>query len=395
MSNKFEHYKEKQIYFYRTLDEKTCSVYDGSEIFTMTHKEKINILKNNFKQSFILVINNSNNDDDMKRVYKEYISKIEEIKQITDGKINMFKTGTIGNTAMSIFTKLNNIQADDIKEYEFPFLQNGGGVRYAQNEYNGKGYKYDINSYYPSLMLSRYIKIPLKEGTLIDITSDQLNQMRCVKYGVYHVYIECDDPVIFSTIKTNMYSHFEVNYAKKLGLKINVLGKCITWDKEDMDTFYNVFNKYVKYMYPLKTKHKKIKEIFNALWGFLVSKKGGGNVKYHMNYEDIDHTKYKIKKVTSLDNTMTKCEVMVSTKINFYRTHYARMNPFLLGYARVNMHKTFDKVGYDNVLYSHTDSVILKVNVSSKFKISFKIGDWKYEGYNKKCKIYNKNSYEF
>ena len=50
MSNKFEHYKEKQIYFYRILDEKTCSVYDGSEIFTMTHKEKINILKNNFKQ---------------------------------------------------------------------------------------------------------------------------------------------------------------------------------------------------------------------------------------------------------------------------------------------------------------------------------------------------------
>ena len=71
------------------------------------------------------------------------------------------------------------------------------------------------------------------------------------------------------------------------------------------------------------------------------------------------------------------------------------MNPFLLGYARVNMHKTFDKVGYDNVLYSHTDSVILKVNVSSKFKISYKIGDWKYEGYNKKCKIHNKNSYEF
>ena len=395
MSNKYEHYKEKQIYFYRTLDEKTCSVYDGKSIFTMTHKEKINILKNNFKQTFILVINKSNNDEDMKREYKEYITQIEEIKQITDGKINMFKTGTIGNTAMAIFTKLNNIQAEDVKEYEFPFLQNGGGVRYARNEYIGKGYKYDINSYYPSLMLSRYITIPLKEGKLIDITTEKLNEMRCVKYGVYHVYIECNDPVMFSTIKTNMYSHFEVNYAKKLGLKINVLGKCIVWDKEDMDTLYNVFNKYVKYIYPFKTKHKGIKNIMNALWGFLVQKKGGDNVKYIMNYEDIDHTKYKIKKVTPLDDTFTKCEVMVSTKINFYKTHYARINPFLLGYARVNMHKTFAKVGYDNVLYSHTDSVILKVNVSSKFKISFKIGEWKYEGYNKKCKIHNKNSYEF
>ena len=53
-------------------------------------------------------------------------------------------------------------------------------------------------------MLSRYIKIPLKEGTLIDITTEKLNEMRCVKYGVYNVYIECDDPVMFSTIKTNI-----------------------------------------------------------------------------------------------------------------------------------------------------------------------------------------------
>jgi len=392
MSNKYEHYKEKKIYFYRNETDNKHIVFDGSEFYTMTEEKKREILNKPFGHNFILVRTNAKNDEDMKTEYKQYISDIEEIKSITDNKINMYKTGTIGNTALSLFTSFNNIEAERVEEFEYPFLNNGGGVRFARKDYEGIAYKYDINSFYPSMMLSRYIRIPLKPGRLINIKTDELEQKRCTKYGVYNVIIECDDPAMFSTNDKNLYSHFEVNYAKKLNLKITVIGQCIVWDKEDTASFYDVFNKYINYLYPQKKKHKQIKFIMNSLWGVLCSSRGGDNVKYIMNYSDIKFNgEHKIKKITPLDDTYTKCEVLISRDIKFYRTNYARMKPFLLGFGRITMHKIFNKIGYDNVVWSHTDSVVCSKQLSREIRITGKIGDWKYEGKTKNCYVYNKN----
>lgn len=393
--NKYKHYKDKYIYLYQKHDETTKIVYNGSKYDKMKNEVLFQISSRPFEHSFILVRSETTTPEEMKEEHKQYISMIDDIIKITDGKINMFRTGSFGRTALSLFTDINKIEAEPIKEFEFKYLENGGGIRYAQKGYEGEAYKYDINSYYPSLMLSKYIRIPITEGKLIDITTEELEEKRSVKFGVYHADIKCDNDVMFSTMNKNMYSHYEINYAKKLGLKIIVLGPALVWDAEQTIPFYKLFNKYINYLYPLKNKHKKIKIIMNALWGSLCSKSGGDDKKILMNYEDISTSKHIIKRITPLDNTMTKCEVIIESDVRFYKTSFPRMKPFLLGFARVNMHKTFDKIGYDNILWSHTDSIISKIKLSSQIKLSHKIGDWKYEGSTDNCYVYNKNFIDF
>ena len=393
--NKYKHYKNKDIYLYQKHDETTKIVYNGSKYDKMKNEVLFEISRRPFEHSFILVRSEMTTPEEMKEEHKEYISMINDIIKITDSKINMFRTGSFGRTALSLFTDINKIEAEPIKEFEFKYLENGGGIRYAQKGYEGTAYKYDINSYYPSLMLSKYIRIPITEGKSIDITTEELEQKRSVKFGVYHADIKCDNDVMFSTMFKNMYSHYEINYAKKLGLKIIVLGPALVWDTEQTIPFYKLFNKYINYLYPLKNKHKKIKIIMNALWGSLCSKNGRSDYKVLMNYEDISTSKHIIKRITPIDNTMTKCEVIIESDVRFYKTSFPRMKPFLLGFARVNMHKTFDKIGYDNILWSHTDSIVSKIQLSSQIKVSYKIGDWKYEGRSDNCYIYNKNFIDF
>ena len=384
-----EHRTNKKIAFYKLNDNKDYIVYDGSEYKIMTNAERENIMKKPYGYDSILV---PYNGDDAEGDHKEYIKMIDDIYKITDGKINMYKTGTYANTAQCLFNSLNNNinNLEKIEEYEFDFLDNGGGVRVAESGYKGYAYKYDINSYYPSLLKSKTAKFPISAGTLIDITNEEIKVKRFVKFGVYHAEIECNDNKLFTTISSNMYTHTEINYAKKLCLNINILGKCIVWDENQLVSFHSVFNKFVDYLYPLKKQNKGLKLILNSLWGALVQKRGGVRT-YKIPWADIDPSRHVIIKTNPIDDIY--CMLTTKMKVYFYKSSYARINPFLLGLARVNMHKTFNKIGYDKILWSHTDSVITTCPLTSykHIKINHMIGNWKYEGKCPKLKVINKN----
>ena len=390
MNNKYLHYNDNEIYLYKEFDGGDITIYTGTEYKTITREERNNILRRPFKNGFLLVPSESKKKKQMIKEHKKYISMIEEIKIITDGKINMFKTGTFGNTALALFTQLNTVKSEEVDKYEFKYLHNGGGVRFAKKGYTGEAFKYDINSYYPSIMLSKYIRFPVVKGTLTDITSDEIDRKRYVKFGIYNVKIHCDDNIKFTTLKTNMYSHYEINYAKQLKLKIEVIGQALLWDKEQTVTLHSVFNKYVTFLYKYKTAHKKIKLILNALWGSLVSKRGG-ICTFKIKLEEVDKKKHDIIKIVPIGDDFEYVNLTLKSDVKFYKTSYARLNAFLLGSARIEMHKTFFKIGYDSILWSHTDSVITSKPLSTEIKISNKIGHWKYEGGCADCIIHNMN----
>ena len=391
--NNNEHFEEQKIHLYKSFDSDMLTVYDGKEYYEITKQERNEILSRPFKRGYILVPSMSKKKKKMKKEYKKYISMIDTIKSLTDNKINMYKTGTFGKTALALFNKLNDIKSDKVEKYEFNYLNNGAGVRYARTDYEGIAYKYDINSYYASIMLSKYARFPITKGTILNIKTDELEQKRFAKFGVYNVRIYCDDDVKFTTLKSNMYSHYEVNYAKILGLKIEVIGPALVWNKEDTIPFYDVFNKYVNYLYKLKSKNTDCKTILNSLWGSLVAKRGG-MISCDVRYEDLDTKNNKILKITPIGNDFVKCRVIYKENILYYRTPYARINPFLLGFARIQMHKTFNKIGYDHILRSHTDSIMCDIPLKKQIKINYSIGSWKYEGKCDNCVIYNKNFFD-
>jgi hypothetical protein len=384
------HNKNKKIAFYKKIKGKNSIVYNGSLFDTIDNSLLNDMFKKPYDHEYILV---PHVGKDIENDYKKYIINIEKIKLLTNDKINMYKTGTYSNTALCLFNDMNKITAEKIQDFEIPFLNNGGGVRFAK-PYQGKAFKYDICSYYPSIMNSKKLKIPINEGILTTISTEDINKFKTLKYGIYNVKIECNEKIKFTLQNSNMYSHIEVNYAKKLKLKIEVLGQHLLYLQKDLISCNSVFSEFVKYLFDLKLKDKAFKNILNCLWGSIVAKSGGIR-KTIISYTDIDPTKYDIIKMTPIDSDT--CEILIKYPVLFYRNNFARLNAFLLGYARVNMHKTFELIGYENIVFSHTDSMITSKRIDFN-RIPFgngSLGKWNYEGASNNCIINNMNKYKF
>jgi len=380
------HNRDKKIIFFTEIDE-VVTLYNGSTYETITMDEKRQMFIFPFKYDFILI---PYRDNDIENDYKKYLKDIDLIKEHSD--INMLRTGMIGNTALCHFDKYNKVECDDINEYEIKYLSNGGGVRVAE-PYEGKAYKYDINSYYPSIMNSKMNRLPTKKGTLTTINQDEFDKLKFLKIGVYNVKIECDNPKIFTLLKSNMYSHFEINYAKKLNLKMTVNGDHLLYNPVDCVCMHSVFNKYVTELYDLKTDYKPFKLILNSLWGSLCSRIGGQKTIF-LNPEKFNIPDSKILKIELYKDDIYK--IQYHAKVKGYKFGFARLNTFLLGFARVNMHKSFEKIGYEYVKFSHTDSIITSRRLhNNDLKFSNNMGDWKFEGISKNCKITNMNKYKF
>jgi hypothetical protein len=380
------HNRDKKIIFFTEIDE-IVTLYNGSTYENITMDEKRQMFIFPYKYDFILI---PYRDNDIENDYKKYLKDIDLIKEHSN--INMFRTGMIGNTALCHFDKYNNVECDNINEYEIKFLANGGGVRVAE-PYEGKAYKYDINSYYPSIMNSKINRLPTKKGTLTIINQEEFDKLKYCKIGVYNVKIECDNPKIFTLLKSNMYSHHEINYAKKLNLKMTVNGEHLLFNPKECLSFNSVFNKYVNELYDLKTDYKPFKLILNSLWGSLCSRIGGQKTIF-LNPEKFNIPDSKILKMEIYKDDIYK--IQYHAKVKGYKFGFSRLNPFLLGFARVNMHKTFEKIGYEYVKYSHTDSIITSRRLhNNDLKFSDEMGDWKFEGISQNCKITNMNKYKF
>ena len=385
------HHTNKKIAFYTNIKNKDVTLYNGSEYDEITEQEKIDILKKPYSCDFILVKYDGKN---IEKDYKDYIDEIERIKILTNGKINMYQTGTYSNTAICLFNSMNKIKSIAVNKYEIPFLENGGGVRYAK-AYVGKAYKYDICSCYPAIMKSKTFKVPINKGTLTSISTETINKKRYLQYGIYNVSITCDDRLKFTTQSSNMYSHIEVNYAKQLNLTIESIGEHLIFNSDDLVTGYSIFNEFVTYMFDMKKKDKVFKKILNTLWGGLTAKSGGIRT-VNMLYSEIDTRQNQILKMSPINDNNNMCEVTIKYPVLFYKSNYARLNAFILGTARVNMHKTFDKIGYDTVLFSHTDSIITNKRIQyDMLKFGDDLGMWKFEGVSQNCKVVNMNKYTF
>jgi hypothetical protein len=391
-----EHRTDKKIYFYDRISEDYI-IFNGKDYTTMKTDTFFEIMKRPYSYSFILVrIDKRNNIYNCKKQYEEYIQGSKHIKKITKGKINLFRTGSVSNTALSLFYKSNlknNLNMEDVQEYELKYLENGGGVRIGE-EYKGIGYKYDINSFYPSLYISKIIKIPYRAGTLKTI--DNINDIKYVKHGIYNVKIDVQNDKLFTERDNNIYTHYELNWAKKLGYTMESQGQHLIYNKDDLISMYDLFNKFIDLVYPLKKEHKIIKLILNSLWGALVSKCGGnisikGTIDYIDNYAD--RIKSDILSIHPINKDIFKATLYA--KNIFYRSQYARLNPFLMGFARCKLHKDIYKIGHEHIKYSHTDSMILDIKLDKQLKISDKLGDYKYEGMSENCHIINKNQYIF
>jgi hypothetical protein len=158
-------------------------------------------------------------DQNCKTLREQYEATYKEavyLKELTKGKINLFRTGSTGKTALQLFYDLCYQEEDpdniDEKETEYLRLVTSGALIWGI-KYKGKGYKYDVVSHYPSIMLSKVLKIPYGKPEYHTFTQDEFNEMKYFRYGIYHVKVIDPDYRVFRENGNDWYTHTDLNHA--------------------------------------------------------------------------------------------------------------------------------------------------------------------------------------
>jgi hypothetical protein len=334
----------------------------------------------------------------LQETYADFIKMADELKEATDGLINMYKTGDKIKTAKHFFYSLNkHVQTQPVTYDEYLWLENAtvGAITYAK-EYSGPAYSYDFVSMYPSIQSDHKMLFPIKKGEFIIYDSKTFNSAEFVSYGIYKCIIyestKKEDIYLnklFKFSKKNTYTHIDINFAKQHKLKIELIDNgepnALIYSKDKLIQGNTLFGPYMKYLFDLKVKDVYgAKVLTQCLWGALSQK---SEIKLVINNDNENCTEiYEGKEIIELRPLNEfKTMIKVIDKKNTYETEYARIKPFLLSKGRK---KLIDMVlpFMDKVKFIHTDSAITtkKLNIMTGTKAD--IGKLYYEG---ECTDYN------
>lgn len=394
---------EKRLVVCRTVSEKdgTYKCYSKGQYEYLTNEQRLEIMKRPRSSEFLLVHKPKEYKGSIRTFHDELIEEADALKKATNGKINMYKTGIHSKTSVKFLFDLLNakkISIDPIEPYEERFLLHCGGAFRLGVPYEGKMYKYDANSYFPSIFSSPHFIVPIKKGILKTITQEEFEKMDFFTVGVYHCEVEVpEDKNLRKLIwinSENYYAHTDLMYAKEKGLKITMIDEkdnCLLYPRKTHCMMGSeIFGEFTKYIYALKL--KKIpgaKKLLNNLWGMLV-KINKKVVKRNINDEndtnDYEGETYNTEYIN--DDT----EVTYMYRSNMFEYDLARMRPFFASKCRLTMIKIIEPI-IDHVFYSHTDSIISNINLNKHLKINDDIGNFKYEGFCSTGSIKNKNEF--
>ena len=350
------HYKERQPVFYHfNKADDTHTYFDGEfkEESKETFVQKI-LEQNRFESEYFYI--KCANKDDLQKEHKEFKRNADKLKEITKGRINMYRTGTVKNTALKLFYDLiqhvEEPETIDDNEAEFILSCYRGGLTYHQ-KYKGQAAKGDVCSMYPALM-SKQVMYPFKKGEFKTITENDLAKTvdkkgnRYFKYGIYRAKIT-GESFLFHFNNLNYYSHIDMLLATKLGLKIELIqddkANFLFYPTSSLQTGVTLFKKYVDFLFDLKQSYPKlkyIKRILNILWGALCEMKFSSTYNLNQVVTLKENEQIANIKVLGDNNFVVQCEV-VGDK---FLTGFARIGPFLTAYGRemiANLAKTHVK----------------------------------------------------
>ena len=371
-------FKEKKPIIY---DVKTEQAFDGTKQYTM-NKIELNNHKRH-ETDYIVVTKSDDKTKTLQEEYNEFISDANMLKEKSNEVINLYKTGDTKITALHLFDKMTrHINPTHAKQAESEWIQlSTVGALIFSKQFEGKTWEYDVKSQYPSIQKSGLL-FPVEEGEfmkLTDLPSDYF------KYGIYRVVIHRSDDEntnkLFRFNYENYYPHFDLNSAKLLGLKMELIHdgqpNFLYYERSKCLTGNEIFGPYVSLLFELKNSGvKKAKAILNILWGALCEKKlvkkfiGDDDEEYIIKDSQVLH------KIIRISDNKYYIKTHHNTKV--FKTPFARIMPFILSKARLNM-TTIMKPYKDIIVKCHTDGFKCKSEPKG-IKLGSNIGDLEFEG---------------
>lgn len=316
---------------------------------------------------------------ELKDEFFEWKKKANQLYENSNEYISIYQFGSFGDCVKKLLHDFTSeYEMEPVSAIENEFLATTGGLMTAKKGIYEHAYLYDINSCYPSLLSK--MSIPIKEGEII--TVDKLDDI--LQYGMYKCIISRSTDVklnvLFRFSSKNLYSHYDIQTARKLGLNIELVqepNNAIIWTQDRRVTGAKAFRKLIDYLYKLKldgTVFSKV--LLSNLWGALCRKQVYKNV---INKDDEFEIKgdCNIASIFPRSKNLMRVDYVKNTKP--FKTSYARLGPFLTAYARQKM--AFALLPHkDSVIRIHTDGVI-STKPMPELKLSKDLGDWKLEGF--------------
>lgn len=300
-----------------------------------------------------------------KETLKEQYESFEKLrKKMFKLNVDISGMGEIKMIALHYWFKfIRHIKFDDVPLIEQQWIKEAyyQPLKYVEKDYKGKGYNYDINSYYPHLLKGPK-NYPVKKGEFKTMTQEEFDEMEMVEYGIYKAIIT-DKHKLFQNNPNNKYTHIDLTTARKLGLKVKLIcdgqANCLLYSRDKRATGKQIFGAFVNNLYELrkdckddKGTEKQVKDIINILSGLLAQKMKVKKVISEQttlsNVEIISHNPGKddTEEITYIDNTQ-----------QIYKFPFCRINPFLVGYARGNLYDIL-KDNVDTIKHINTDGWI-------------------------------------
>lgn len=380
-------YKERKILLFDGNE-----AYDGIKKWIPTREEKREIYS--FKTDYIMIMKDSPKKEPIEITFDTTIKMADTLKKETNGKVNMYKTGSVRNTALNLFDKLTKYISipDDIKQVESIWISKAtnGGLIYHK-PYSGPAYEYDYVSMYLSIMNGMML-VPLKSGEFQTISTEEYNKLLYPKYGIYRCRINrSEDETINQLFRFNYddhYTHFSLSHARLLGLKVEMIedgqANVLHYSRDKCLTSKEIFGKYAEFLFPIKDRGvKEIKGVINILWGAL------SEINAKTETESEDSEDINIESSTQLinivpcdsDKTKNKCDIVKDTNV-LYKSTFARIAPFITAKGRL-MIATVMKPIRQHVQRVHTDGFMTNQNVDTLISnhLGKKLGDVAYKGY--------------
>jgi hypothetical protein len=349
--------------------------YDGKREFKLSKESRNDVY--DWKTEFILV-NKFDSQLSLKENYDKFVEMANTLKQKTNNKINLYKSGDFTKTALKLFNEMTKCISNpsSITQLEANFIMNAsqGAIIFNTKNYEGQAYKGDVKSMYPSILSSNMI-FPLKEGEFKYITDFNKDYF---EYGIYRCIITGTSKLFRFNFK-NYYTHVDLTRAKELNLDIKLIiddePNFLYYSRDKCLTGSEIFGEYVNYLFNLKEQGVKgAKNILNCLWGALCEKNKYKIIHKNGDVKEIpDNVKPKFR---PFDDNNVIVEYVEYNKE--FKYGWSRIMPFLLSKGRSVISKIMEP--YNEILIRcHTDGVLFS-DEPKNIKYGDKLGDFVFEG---------------
>jgi len=374
-------FDEKPIMIINPVD-RSYETFDGETVVVLS-KEEYEAKRNEYTHLMVWKdFTPQSNKMEISDAYHYYHEMAEELKEVSNGKFNMYRCPTLKNIALNYFYDLTkSVQPEDICNNEAKWINaaSSHAVTYWQ-PYKGEIHAFDVNSRYPHIMQKSTNMFPVKAGKWRSINKIQEKP----HFGIYRCSItkKDDKPYKFFVFNDqNFYTHLDVSVALSYGLNIDLIidgqPNFLHYPKDSLISGSYLFGRYVETLYELKLKGvKAAKPLLSMLWGALSEK------KMFKQTTDITET----VDLSGRDITRLQTDTFIRTHYtkhddSQFRTNYGRIKPFVLAYARSQNYFSFRK-WEDLIVRMHTDSLYMIEVPSDMLPLSKKLGMLKleYEG---------------